>query len=77
MNKKLRFIIGIIIVVIIISLIVLLISDVKTKKDYYKTQMLNFCELSHAQRDLIITLKPSLDAELWKDNKNCSEWVLK
>ena len=62
---------------IVISIVILLslalfIFDLSSQIDYYKEQMLNFCELSLLYQDLIFELDPNID--LTKFDDPCSSW---
>ena len=75
-NKKLTQRKGfwIIISIVILVFLVLFIFHLSSQIDYYKEQMLNFCEFTLIQQDIIFILDPGIN--LTKFDEPCSYWEI-
>jgi len=60
--------------IVILLVLALFIFDLSSQINYYKEQMLNFCELSLLYQDLIFGLNP--DVNLSRFDEPCSYWEL-
>ncbi len=64
---------------IFISIVILLflglfVYHLSSQIDYYRDQMLNFCEFALIQQEIILELNP--DLPLPKLDEPCSSWVI-
>ena len=60
--------------VVILFFLALFIFDLSSQIDYYKEQMLNFCEVTIIQQEIILELDPDID--LTKFDEPCSYWEI-
>ena len=67
-----------VLIAILFSLFITYLSitniDLKFQRNYYKNQMLNFCELTLMQGDIIFELDPNIN--LSKFDEPCSYWEI-
>ena len=64
----------IVISIVILFFLALFIFDLSSQINYYREQMLNFCELSLLYQDLVFELDPGIN--LTRFDEPCGSWEI-